>query len=274
MSILIAGANSFIASKLVNELKGELYALINNSDNRLNYGLYNKVYRSITDLLKSEVDFDFIYLVGSFIPYKYFNTPNRQFITSNIELVAQLSNLYPQSKIIFFSSISVYGLNTQNPITETSYFHNPNLYGLSKIAGEAIIRNHNHYAILRISSVWGKGIEEDTFIPRLVKQAKETNKISVFGNGLRQQNYIHYDDVINMAILAAENSENGVYLTVAEKSVMNILLAEKVAAKTHATIELIGTDNTPSLIFDATKSYATLQYKPQKNIVNDIEELL
>ena len=275
MKTLIVGANSFTATKLIEVLKFDyLIGLFNNKSNRIDFQRYKSTYNSLKELHNDEKYFDTIYLIGAFIPYGNFNTPNKQFVTSNIELVAQLSTLYPESKIIFFSSISVYGNSIKNRINEYSAFDNPNLYGLSKIAGESIVKNHNRYAILRISSIWGIGVEENTFIPRLIKQAKEKGIITIYGKGDRKQNYIHYDDLIKIAQRANNLTENGVFLAVAEKSVSNLKIAEMVASKTNSTIEFVGVDTSPSLTVDASESYKKLQYKPQKDILKNIDELL
>ncbi len=271
---LIVGANSFIASKLVSILEGELVALINVSDDRIDYKKYKRVYSSFSELSKNEKNFDTIFHIASFIPYSKFNSPNKQFVINNIDLVSQISTNYSKSKIIFFSSVAVYGSNDDFPITIHSCFKQPSLYGLSKIAGEAIIKNHQKYAILRISSIWGKGIETDTFIPRLINQAKDRKKIVLYGRGLREQNYIHWSDLIQIAKKSEFLKENSVLLAVEKKNFSNYFLAKKIATKLKVQIDFIDLPESQSMIFNADETYKLINYTPIKSSGKDILELI
>ncbi len=271
---LIVGANSFVAAKLISLLDGELIGLINKSDFRIDYTKYIKVYNSLNELLINEDSFDTIFHIGAFVPFGQFDSPNKQYVLSNIDLVSSISSKYAQAKIIFFSSVSVYGLNEKFPLTVDSCFNKPSLYGLSKIAGESIIKNHKKFVILRISSIWGKGIETDTFLPRLINQAKNNNKITLFGEGLRKQNYIHWIDLIQIAKKAEHLKENSVLLAADNKSYSNLFIAKIVANELKVPIEFIDLPESQNMIFNAEETYKILNFTPNKRIDKDIKELL
>ena len=97
---LIVGANSFVAAKLISLLDGELIGLINKSDFRIDYTKYIKVYNSLKELLINEDSFDTIFHIGAFVPFGQFDSPNKQYVLSNIDLVSSISSKYVQAKII------------------------------------------------------------------------------------------------------------------------------------------------------------------------------
>jgi nucleoside-diphosphate-sugar epimerase len=272
---LIVGVNGFLASKLAERLKGNiLVGLMHKNDFRVNRNIYSKIYNEINLLVKEEKYFNIIYLFGSYIPYGKFDNPDIEYVTNNIKLVIDLSLAFPTSRFIFSSSIAVYGQPCEEIIKLNTPFNNPSLYGLSKIAGEAIIKNFKSYAILRFSSIWGKGCNENTFIPRLIKQALDKKIITLYGDGSRKQNYIHYEDAIEMCLQVADLEENLVLLGVGTRNYTNLEIANAVAAYTGALIQFINEDTSPKMAFEANSSFEKIGYWPKKDIIKDFIELL
>jgi nucleoside-diphosphate-sugar epimerase len=224
--------------------------------------------------LREEREFDIIYLFGAYIPYGRFDHPDISFVESNIKLIIEISTAYSTSRIVFSSSISVYGNPCEEIIKINTPFNNPSFYGLSKIAGEAIIKNHKSYAILRFSSIWGKGINGNTFIPRLIEQALDKGLITIYGDGSRKQNYIHFEDAIEMCLRAANLDDNIVLFGVGKRSITNIEIAEAIASYTGASIQFTNEDPNPNMVFDADSSFEKIAYWPKKDIIKDFIELI
>lgn len=277
LTYLIVGSNSFLAVELASLLSKEnelnLIGLIHVSDENVNYNNYKIVYKDIDLLLQEQIRIDVVFIMGAYIPYGKFNVPDSRFVSSNIELVASLSKAFQKARLVYCSSVAVYGEISVGIINENSPFNQPNLYGLSKLAGEAIVLNHPSYAIIRFSSLWGKGMAPNTFLPKIVAQAKSSS-ITVWGDGKRLQNYIHINDAANMCVLAAKSNENCILLGVGVKSYSNIEIALILRSHTGAKIELINEDHTPSFIYDARKTFENINFTPKISIEQGIKELL
>lgn len=272
--ILIVGPDGFLAAEVIRALKVS-------GENRL-FGLGRKdvsrqpldhYFNSLTTLRKEHDDFDIIYLLASFIPYGAFDVPNAQLIESNIQLVADIVRYYPKARVVFASSVSVYGPTPPDIIKIDSPFDNPNLYGLSKIAGETIIRTLHSYAIIRFSSIIGPGMGNQTMIPKMIASGK-AGHIKVWGDGKRKQNYIDVRDAARMCISAAASEKSFIALGVGTRSFANKEVAEVVQRLTEAEIEYVGEDASPSFVYDTEESYALLNFRPDFDLMISIKDIL
>jgi UDP-glucose 4-epimerase len=162
----------------------------------------------------------------------------------------------------------------ESPITEDSPFKNPSLYGLSKLAGEAIVRNHPYYAIVRYTSIVGKGMTQSTFIPRLISQATAGGTIILKGNGSRMQNYISVQDAAAFCLQGARMESNAVLLGADHKSYSNVEVAEMVKSKLLSEVIFEGEDPSNSLFYDARKTYTQLGYSPRLPLEESIADMI
>ena len=102
-------------------------------------------------------------------------------------------------KIIFFSSVSVYGIKKNRIINENSSFSKPDLYGLSKRIGEfsfkKISKEKNiKVIILRLSTVVGKNCHS-TFLSRLSEDIKKKKEINIFNPKSYYNSCIHISNL-------------------------------------------------------------------------------
>ncbi|MCX6296971.1 MAG: NAD-dependent epimerase/dehydratase family protein, partial [Bacteroidetes bacterium] len=119
------------------------------------------------------------------------------------------------------------------------------------------------------------GMNESTFLPRIILSALREKSIKIFGNGGRLQNYIHVSDVAELFLRAAQQHTNNTYLAVAERSYSNFELASLVKKELlDVEISFVGEDSSCSFLYDGKFSYGSLQYKPQKSIHEGIIELI
>jgi UDP-glucose 4-epimerase len=274
-NILLVGPRGFLARHVIQQLSAEeqsrLVTLGTTNDPVPGTGA------SFSDLgmLKQRyASFDTIYLLGAYIPYGSFLVPHTRYVQTNVVLVASLSQLYPEARIVFASSVSVYGLPTTLPVTLQHPFNQPDLYGMSKLAGEAIIRNHRQFFILRFSSLLGRGMKPATMVPRMVEAALQTGKITVYGDGSRDQNYLDVRDAAQMCLAAATLAENGIALGVGTRSYSNRAVAEIVQGATGATVVFQGQDSSPSFEYDAAESYRMLNFAPRFTLEQTIVEMI
>lgn len=272
---LVIGANGFlgrnVAKKCVN-LGWITDAVVNSNSDKVPNGVSNIVKTYELEKLK-ENEYDYVINTAACIPYGQYNTPNDGFITSNINLPLSLHHLFPHSKIVFSSSISVYGNNT-GVVNEQSDIISPTLYGLSKLTGELITRHHQQFAIVRFSSLYGAGMYMGSFIPRVVSDAITKGKITLLGTGERKQNYLHISDAADYCIHAAMNGQNEIYLGVSTRAYENREVAQIVAASIEGC-EIVhnGADTSPSFLYNNDFTLNSLNFSPQVTLEEGIKEL-
>ena len=273
--VLITGANGFLANYLANlfsDSNSYLVGLARSMNMELDEK-YDCIYTDVDTLLTNEIKFDFVFHLASYIPSETSNESNKEFIETNIELTSRLVMAYWSSRFVFASSISVYGVPQLSTLTVDSYFNKPGLYGLSKLAGEAIVFNHPDHAIIRFSSIIGKHMKGHTFIPKILDQAR-SGTITLWGDGSRKQNYIDVRDAAKLMVKCSLFKGNTLTLGVGIRSYSNAEVAQLVAKKNNSQIKYQGVDASPSFIYDAEDSYKKLAFYPEFTLEQSISHMM
>src|SRR5579859_4196636 len=100
-------------------------------------------------------------------------------------------------------------------ITERSVLRPLTPYGATKAAGEMLLGSYaNCYGItgaaLRFSNVYGPGMaEKDSFIPRLMRAARDGEGVQVRGDGSMLRDVVHVDDVVQGIEVAWRSGTTG-----------------------------------------------------------------
>lgn len=114
-------------------------------------------------------------------------------------------------KVVYISTLEVYGKPVYLPIDEKHPANPVTYYGLSKLMAESYARvfclkNAIEYVSLRLSCVYGPGENYDRAIPNFIKAALKNSGIKIYGNGQDLRDYIFIDDAVNAILLAARSS--------------------------------------------------------------------
>lgn len=273
MQVLVIGANGFLGRHILTACKDRGWHTEAVYHRRHDFIPAKCTSFSVSELDSCPTDYDIIFLVAATIPYGNLNTPNKALLEANVRLVFTTVSRFENAKIVFSSSVSVYG-NPVGTISEQSSFNAPNQYGLSKLAGEFIVKQHPRYAILRYSSLYGNGMTSGIFLPRIIKQAREQGTITLYGRGERRQDYLYVSDAAQLALRAACTEKNGIYLGVHGKSASNLEAAQAVqGCFPTCNIIFTGVDNSPSFIYDNTFTREELDFRPQHSLASGIKEL-
>jgi UDP-glucose 4-epimerase len=135
---------------------------------------------------------------------------------NNVALTAGLLELARQRGVqtfLFASTNAVVGNVGQSVITEQATLRPLTPYGGTKAASEVLINSYSAaYGVrgvaLRFSNVYGPGMEhKDSFIPRLMKAARDGSGVKVRGDGTMVRDVIQVDDVVS-GIFAAWHSDH------------------------------------------------------------------
>lgn len=268
MKVVVIGANGFLGSHILQLCLNKDWQVLasynNNQDNIPSQ--VNKIH--ITEIKKLKDNFDIIFIAsGNFTQNHY------ELINSNVILTNQLTKLFKSAKLVFVSSISVYGTH-QDIINENSSFNNPNIYGLSKLAGEFIALGHTNYSIIRFTNLYGIGMITKSFIPTIIRDALK-KRVIVLKNKIRMNDYLAVEDAASLCIKASLNNKNDIFLGATGKSISNFEVAEIIQKLIPNTkIELNESDNSPSYFFDPAQTMKKINWKAEKSIKNDLKSLV
>ncbi len=137
-------------------------------------------------------------------------------------------------KVVFASSMSVYGDPLELPVTELSQTKPKSFYAVGKLASEHYLRIYKSLGIesvsLRLFNVYGPGQNmanlRQGMASIFLAQSIQSNKIVVKGNVQRFRDFVHIDDVVEVFWRSFANDiESGIYNVSAGKkiTVQNIL---------------------------------------------------
>lgn len=270
---LIIGSSGLLGKALMRHLKsvGQDFAVCN----RRHLANLEIMQFQLEELPNIDQSFDVIYLLAAQIPYANMNSYSPALIDANIGLVLDITQQFPESHIVFSSSVSVYGTPTQQPITESHPYNQPNAYGMSKICAESILRAHPSYCILRFSSLYGVEMQTPTFLPLIINQAIKSNEIRLQGDGTRLQNYLCVEDAATMLTVAANSRLKAVVHATANESHSNRQIAEIIASQVGNTkIRYSGTDDSPSFEYSTHRWNQLFGHRTRVPIEEGIKGLI
>jgi len=155
--------------------------------------------------LFSEESFDAVLHLAAQAGVRYSLTNPHAYISSNIEgflNVLEAARLHPPRHLVYSSSSSVYGLNTQIPFSENDAVDHPaSLYATTKRSNELMARTYSHlYNIpttgLRFFTVYGPWGRPDMSPFIFTKAILEGKPINVFNNGNMKRDFTYVDDIV------------------------------------------------------------------------------
>lgn len=233
-----------------------------------------------TRLLPSEIDslnelFGVVYLLAAHIPYNAMNRFTQKLLESNVALPLKVAEKFSYARLVYISSVSVYGGPLMQPIDETHPFNNPSAYGLSKLAGESAVSAHADHIILRLSSLYGVGMNSMTFLPQIIKKALQSGQITLFGDGERKQDYLHVNDAARMIQAAGNSKEPGIFNLVNGTPVSNNEVALTVS-NVLGGVEIVhaGDDQTPDTTYSSRKWKSVFSVLPEVDFFSGVGEML
>lgn len=269
MKALIIGANGFLGRHIC-------HAFLNNS------WKVEGVYHANKDMIPGQAkihhvsglenlprNYDVVFLtVGNF------TSSISELLETNVVLTKKVIKRFVNSKIIFISSTTVYGLH-KNKINISSPFNQPGSYGWSKLAGEFITQTHKNASIIRFTTLYGPGMNDNLFIPIIIEQARKEKVIKILGDGKRKQDYFFVKDAASMCFRVALHKKAGVYLGASGKSFSNNQIARIVTSYFPETdIIYTGKDEHPSFAFDILETKNELGFSPVYSLKKGVEEMV
>lgn len=196
----------------------------------------------------------------------------------NVDATARLLELGRENEVGTFllaSTNAVVGNVGRAVITEQTVLRPLTPYGATKAAGEMLLGSYASCygmtgAALRFSNVYGPGMtEKDSFIPRLMRAARDGDGVKVRGDGTMLRDVVHVDDVVRGTLAAWRAGHNGPLILGAGRSVSvndMVTIARQVtgAAIPAETVPVPGGEM-PAVVLDISAAKA-LGYQPRHTL--------
>jgi nucleoside-diphosphate-sugar epimerase len=205
--ILIIGSGGYIGSMLVFFLKKKYQLTLFSSKFKKNN--LNKQ----NNLKKAILNNDFIIFLSNINSLKEnekYPLKNHKVSILPLKKICDIANKYKKkTKIIFFSSSSVYGIQS-GKINEQSKTSPTCNYDRQKILCEKILKKNKSenlkYTILRLGNIYGPSIKKSQsrdrgVIGQIIKSAIINNKIYIYGSGNYYRNYLYINDLNKLIYL-------------------------------------------------------------------------
>jgi len=192
--------------------------------------------------------------------------------------------------VIFTSSVAVYDEPQCNgPIKEHAPIKGTDLYGISKVAGESVVRascvaHGMKSAIVRLFTVYGHGpasAAKGHFLPTWIEQVVQRNRITIFGDGSQMIDLTDVRDVARALVSVARlelrkgdcrimNVATGIGTTVNEVAHW----FKQVKPDLEIVYDRSKSINKQVLMADISTAQETLGYRPKISAKDGIIELL
>src|SRR6266496_1392450 len=194
----------------------------------------------------------------------------------NVDATARLLELARENEVGTFllaSTNAVVGSGSApgEVITERTLLRPLTPYGATKAAGEMLLGSYaSCYGItgaaLRFSNVYGPGMtEKDSFIPRLMRAARDGEGVKVRGDGSMLRDVVHVDDIVQGTLAAWRSGHNGPLILGAGRSVtvneMVTIARQVTGAPIPAETVPVPRGEMPAVVLDISAARA-IGYQP------------
>lgn len=265
----ITGATGFVGTHLVKRLLAE--------------GCRVKTFRG--DLVTGEGLDDFlkgveivIHLAGRFA------LPNAEIFKVNVNGTFNLLEKCAErgvEKVIFPSSIALYGEPRGGPWEEEDKPQPNTVYGLSKLLAEEMIRywgdNHNiKYFLLRFSNIYGPGNQKGVVF-NFKKSIRETGKVVIYGDGKQERDFLFVSDTVEAIVKALEYQGPSDVFNIGLGKTVSLLelirfLEKTLGRKISVEFKPAETHVVRTLSEDVTKAKEVLGWQPQISLEEGLKK--
>jgi len=271
-SYLVIGGNGFIGKAILPKITGTIFDT-NSGQDIFKKDVLEKAMRGATGVFhcggKSSIPESF----KSPDEYHRINVDGSKVIIAVAEKLG--------IKVIYSSSVSVYGPRSRN-VTEESSLDPKSPYAENKAEVETLLKKMNTPSvILRYSNVYGPSqAAHSSIVANFIDKAIKGEDLTIFGDGNQLCDFIHVDDVARANILAM-NLKNTSYeifnITSGTQTSVNGI-AEKIIDLTKSSSKIV---HVPSRLSDTTyphidisKAAHILGWKPNISLEEGLKQTI
>lgn len=185
----------------------------------------------LPDLLEAMKDVDGVFALAGYLALPMAQDPPTGVSVNTLGMVNTLEacRFSGVRRVIFSSSVAVYGTPVQHPVTEDFGYNSAGLqsssllYGASKLMGEALCARYSQsygleFNALRFASVYGERQHaravNAVFVAKICDQVGRGEAPVIEGDGSEVHDYVYVTDVARACLLAMNGASHGHALNV------------------------------------------------------------
>ena len=200
------------------------------------------------------------------------NRLGKIYLENNTKNIKYLTKKF--SKIIYFSSSSVYGYRNDRPCNELSKVYKSDFYNKNKLNIEKhIIKNNG--IVIRLSNVLGKNMINKNIVNDIIKQMNK-KKITLLNQNVIID-YIDIDDVCSATEKLILSNKKGIFNLGIGKGISVIKLVKLISKIYNLdNKEIIGKKFSKNLIYNVlnvNKIKKSIKWKPKKTLIKSLKEI-
>lgn len=258
--ILVTGGSGFIGSHVVDKLRDaghDVKVFDIKPPHRNDVEFIKGDITKLDDLKAAFKDVDYVYHlaavanVNTAFANPLLNANLNLMGTANVLEAARQTNI---KRVLFASSVWVYGAAREEQVYEGSLFYTPStghIYTSSKIAGEMLCCDYQklygtNYTIFRYGIPYGPRAREGTVIPIFINKAMKNEPLTITGDGSQYREFIYVEDLAegNVAGLS-EKAKNQIYNLSGDKPITIKEVAETVKKLFDDKVNIVYTEARP-----------------------------
>lgn len=288
--ILILGGTGFLGRqflKMVGETDDTFFVITRqttfSSSKNIHYleaDLSSK--EALKNIANTIADVDVLIDLAARIPSKKNDESFNDFLDDNFNFHVHLLPFCPNiKKIIYASTIDVYGALHNFPFTENHPTFPTTDYGATKLFLEHYYRlfcqrQSIDLVILRFTQIYGPNEAPIKVIPIFVDRILTNKSIKVIGTGEDLRRYIYIDDAAYSIQLALKHNIQGIYNVASDEIVSLNQLIEVLKEVSNKDFEVERVNGNPPKHYymDNTKIKEALHFSPKFSLKQGLEEVL
>src|SRR3989339_477492 len=187
------------------------------------------------------------------------------------------------AKIIFTSTIDVYGLPKRKEFKENQKIDPISTYAVSKYCCEKYLElwskmnNNKNYTILRFSQVYGPEEPLIRVIPFILNAYLHNKSFIIFGSGKEKRKFLYVKDAVIAICKALEYGENDIYNISGDEavSIKDIIpIVERIVKKKILIEKKVTHRKLGHILPNTNKAKNKLRYTPLYTFENGVKETI
>lgn len=279
MNILVTGSSGFIGNYLSKKLQvlGHNVLCFSHLDGDIQNFNFKKKYKNI------EINLIYHLAGKTFVPDSWIDPSS--FINTNALGTLNILKFSSEKKIPFiYVSAYIYGIPSNLPIKEDSFFEPNNPYAFSKYLAEKFCIFFSRFSeidinIFRPFNIYGIGQDKRFLIPEILSRIKNKKSIKV-NSLLPKRDYIYIDDVVDALIKGMKNLNGlNVYNLGSGSSLSVKQIIEAIQKESNTEFEVISKNierinEIEDVVADINAAKRDLKWQPQTSFNEGIKKMV
>ena len=202
MRVLVTGAGGFAGGRTAEQLHLCGFDVVGTVHSSRVEVPFEIVQMDLAELWMERGQFDAIVHTAGSLPYR--EKDLRVYMRNNVDVMRRLIDYARQHdvhRVVYFSTIGVYGEFRDEDIDENSDRINPDAYGLTKYAAECLLREEPSIesVSLRMPGIIGAG-SRGVWLPNTIEKFRRNEPVRIYSPDFATRNFVWNDDLANFVV--------------------------------------------------------------------------